>query len=247
MKLADYVEAAFITEAAGRPDDLEQNFVEKVKILHNIRFLVGIDTPVDVLEQILTRALETGGAELIRDEMAGEFYRFLLPRLNQIYGLATESADSLIYKYSIIGPKFLENAVSRFGDSEKNPERPILEQPSIQIPASDRIVSLNHNDPDYISIRRELSAIAEAARGINDTDISDEQRDRINKGLAAASELWEATELKLIQVKIGVVMAIEDAKPIFKETARLLAIDALIAAIKAFIKATTGVDLENVF
>lgn len=115
------------------------------------------------------------------------------------------------------------------------------------IPASDRIVSLNHNDPDYISIRRELSEITEAARGINDTDISAEQRDRINKGLASASELWEATELKLMHVKIGVVMAIEDAKPIFKETARLLAIDALIAAIKAFIKAATGVDLENVF
>jgi hypothetical protein len=115
------------------------------------------------------------------------------------------------------------------------------------VPASDRIVTLNHNDPDYISIRRELSEITEAARSINDTDISAEQRDRINKGLASASELWGAAELKLMQVKIGVVMTIEDAKPIFKETVRLLAIDTLIAAIKAFIKATTGVDIENVF
>lgn len=121
------------------------------------------------------------------------------------------------------------------------------DEDEVGVPASDRIVRLNHNQPDYQSISGELAELTEAARGVNDTDIPAEQRDRIHKGLASASELWAASELKVMQVKIGVVMAIDEARPLFKETGRLLAIDALIAAIKALVKATTGIDLDNVF
>ena len=42
--------------------------------------------------------------------------------------------------------------------------------PQAEIPASDRIVSLNHNSPDYKRATKEFDAVTEAIRGKNDID-----------------------------------------------------------------------------
>ncbi|WP_395629306.1 hypothetical protein [Sphingorhabdus sp.] len=247
MTLSDYVEAAILIEAANRPQEIAQGYTDWATIVANLKSLVGAQVPDEVIESLMNRFLDEGVAEVVQDQFAGDYYKLNYEQLVETRDRNLVDGSSLVFKYAVVGNQFLHNAIAKFSSDDVDISRPQLDQPEAQIPAADRIVPLNHNEPDYVSIRRELREIIEAERGINDTDISAEQRDRIKKGLAAASELWEATELKLIHVKIGVVMAIEDAKPIFKETARLSAIDALIAAIKAFIKAATGVDLENLF
>jgi hypothetical protein len=209
MTLADYMEAAFLSEANRQTNFLEQTFVEKASIIQNIRFLVGIDASTDVLEQILTRALETGGAEQIQDEMAGEFYKFVHPRLHQIYNLGTQNPDTLIYKYTVIGRKFLENAVSKFGDSENNLERPILEQPSTQIPASDRIVRLDDNSNLRDEIIGKIDELATIIRGHNEDDGQLAEKERILAELRAGEELLKAPSVRVIALStvLGTALA----------------------------------------
>lgn len=108
-------------------------------------------------------------------------------------------------------------------------------------PAADRLVPLNHNSLEYLEVARGLEELREAVRGAN--DLSD--RESVIATLSAAQALWKATELKIIQIKIGVVMAVEEAGRALAETAKAVTTAILIDAIKSLVKSKTGVDLDH--
>ncbi len=109
------------------------------------------------------------------------------------------------------------------------------------IPAADRLVSLDHNQPEYVEVRDGLENLREALRSINDLP----ERDRLLKSLNAAISLWEAVELKIIQVKVGLIMAIEDAGKALAATAKAVATAVLVDVIKSLVKTKTGIDLDK--
>ncbi|HZG08422.1 MAG TPA: hypothetical protein VEZ70_05520 [Allosphingosinicella sp.] len=111
------------------------------------------------------------------------------------------------------------------------------------VAASDRLVRIDHNQPGYQEILTGLTEIRDAVRGAN--DLEDEERDRLVVSLGAAESLWNAGQLKLIQIKIGVVMALEDAGKALGATAKAVAAALLVDTIKAFIKNHTGLDLDD--
>lgn len=110
-------------------------------------------------------------------------------------------------------------------------------------PASDRIVKFDHNLPDFSEIQNGLSQTHEDVRASN--DIEPDERDRILQSLDAASSLWKAAELKIVQIKIGVLMAVEDAAKALATTTKAVAAALLVDAIKSFVKTHAGVDLDN--
>lgn len=113
---------------------------------------------------------------------------------------------------------------------------------SLIAPASDRIVRFDHNEPEFYQISEGLKIIRETIR--SDNELGSEERSRIETGLEAASTLWQATELKAIQVKIGILMAAEDAAKALKDTAKAVMAALLVDTIKAFVKSQTGIDLD---
>lgn len=110
-------------------------------------------------------------------------------------------------------------------------------------PAADRIVKFDHNLPDFGEIQNGLSQTQEDVRASN--GIEPDERDRVLRSLDAASVLWNAAEIKLIQLKIGVLMAVEDAAKALVATTKAVAAALLVDAIKAFVKTHAGVDLDN--
>jgi hypothetical protein len=79
------------------------------------------------------------------------------------------------------------------------------------VPASDRLVRLDHNQPEYQKIARGLVDLHEQIRQDNEVGATGDQRDRLLKSLSAAKELWSSRELFLVQIRIGVLMAVEEA------------------------------------
>jgi hypothetical protein len=71
-------------------------------------------------------------------------------------------------------------------------------------------------------------------------------KDRIYRSLDAAWTIWQASELKLIQLKVGVLMAVEDAARILKGTVKAVAAALLVDTIKAFVKSHLGIDLDHI-
>nr|WP_315456202.1 hypothetical protein [uncultured Sphingorhabdus sp.] len=111
----------------------------------------------------------------------------------------------------------------------------------LQVPAADRIVPLNHNEPEYLEINEKLGELATAVLG--DNELNPEEKSRISGGLAAAKAVWNGLEIKAIQYKVGVLMAVEDVKPVAKAKFYELLVDALIALVRAFAK-RLGLNLD---
>jgi len=111
-----------------------------------------------------------------------------------------------------------------------------------EVPASDRLVSLDHNSDEYHNINEQLAGLVGLVKENNQVGSSAAERERILFSLEAAQKLWSSSELKLIQIKIGVIMAIEDAGAALKKVGKLVGVGLLIDAIKALVKASSGID-----
>ena len=111
-------------------------------------------------------------------------------------------------------------------------------------PASDRIVRFDHNEPGYQEILEGILEVGEAIRGAN--DLEEPERDRLSVSLSAAQSLWKAAQLKVIQIKVGIILTLEDAAIALGVTAKAVATALLVDTIKAFIKTRTGIDLDQI-
>ncbi len=116
----------------------------------------------------------------------------------------------------------------------------------IYIPASDRIVSLGHNGPIYSDIQKSLERLCEEVRVWNGNPDGPEDRFRILASVEAARALWTSNELRLIQIKVGVIMAIEDAQTAFGKLIKTVGNALLIEAIKSVVKAHSPFDLDHI-
>lgn len=112
-------------------------------------------------------------------------------------------------------------------------------------PAADRIVRFDHNQPEYLEIKQGLDEVYDIFRSANDLPIDGDERGRLVSGLAAARSLWEAAQLKIIQVKIGVILAVEDALRVLVAAGKAVAAALIVDAIKSLVKSHTGIDLDR--
>lgn len=111
------------------------------------------------------------------------------------------------------------------------------------VPAADRLVRLDHNQPEYQEVARGLDELFEHVRQDNQIGETAEERDRLLQSLGAARQLWSAAELYLLQIRVGVVMAIEDTTSAAAKVGKAVAGALLVDLIKRFLKQTTGVEL----
>lgn len=110
------------------------------------------------------------------------------------------------------------------------------------VPAAGRLVRLNHNQPEYLEIARGLDALYEQVRQDNEIGDTPEERDRLVHSLSAAKDLWSALELRIVQIQVGVVMAVEDASSGLTKVGKAVGAALLVDLIKRFVKAKTGLD-----
>ncbi len=83
---------------------------------------------------------------------------------------------------------------------QKNFDEPVPEDEQLDpaagaIPASDRIVHINHNEPEFIEISDILNGIQEDIRGLNDID--PEFRDRALSELSASREILKGQSARI--------------------------------------------------
>ncbi len=116
--------------------------------------------------------------------------------------------------------------------------------PFSSAPAAGRIVSFNHNSPEASSIEERLTEVMEDVRGVNSSDIDEQERARVYDGLQSAQLIWKSSSLRLIQLRVGVLLAVEDAVQLLSKTSRHVAAALLVDAIKAFCKTHLHADLD---
>lgn len=111
------------------------------------------------------------------------------------------------------------------------------------LPASDRLVPLDHNSAPYREVKDGLADLYEEFRTSNDLECSPEERERLLASLKAAQRLWEATQLKIIQIKVGIIITIEDTISLLAKAGKAVGKALLIDTIKSIVRHKTGIDL----
>ena len=139
-----------------------------------------------------------------------------------------QEPDALIRQYRAGGPEF--SASRSIGVD--------------LVPASDRIVPLNHNSPEYQNVADRLEATRTAIAEINIETGQESARDDLLASLDAASALWKSTQLTLLQIKVGVLLAAEKAQEFAADTAQKLKVSLLVEAIKAFLTCALRADFN---
>jgi len=210
-----------------------------------------------ISDKIFIDLTEGRAFEVSRDKFAGEYLRFRPDTYKKIRE-KTLNDSGINTNASKIGNKFFVDVfsayVASFTDAGNGGVRPpyadvgYFEDEFVAevIPAANRMVPLNHNTPEYQQINSGLAEVYEAFRGANDLEIDPNERNRILCSLNAARELWKAAELTALQIKVGVILSLESVKPFAGDLVKTVSIQAIIAAIKSFVKNATGVDLDGI-
>jgi hypothetical protein len=111
------------------------------------------------------------------------------------------------------------------------------------LPASDRMVPLDHNSAPYSEVRNGLAELHEELRTANDLDCTPDERERLLASLAAAQTLWESAQLKIIQIKVGIIITIEDSIELLSKAGKAVGKSALIDLVKSIVRHATGIHL----
>jgi hypothetical protein len=98
---------------------------------------------------IFDRLVEQGLLAIEKNPVSGTYYHIDADNLKNFKGRYLNESD-LNRQNSIIGPKLFHDIFHAYGDNEL-PQDSIQWVPGASIPASDRVVTLNHNQIDELS------------------------------------------------------------------------------------------------
>lgn len=104
-------------------------------------------------------------------------------------------------------------------------------------PASDREVRFDHNDPGYREARKAIHDAYEAVRKSNEHI---ENRESALSALSYVQDIWDRVSVSVTVVRVGVVMALEDALELLRETGLKIIIETAKNVVVDFIRRTIG-------
>lgn len=104
------------------------------------------------------------------------------------------------------------------------------------VPGSDRLVPLNHNDPELEAITESLAHAIEAVRGDNGL----ERREDVLSSLKFVQAMLGRAELGLLQLRVGVPMILEEATQLAAGWGKVAVIEAVKAAVVDWVRRTFG-------
>ena len=144
--------------------------------------------------------------------------------------LPTNINESIAYYVSDLEPNGIE-----VGDS------PSMRRPSVHR----SLLRLDLDVPERVEIQQKIADLIEVVRGTNDAEIKAEEKQRVLAGLAGADALWRSPYLDPLQIRIGVILAIDDGIELLGKAGKAVAFALLIDIIKAYVRVHTGVDLDK--
>lgn len=153
--------------------------------------------------------------------------------------LRSLSQDKLIDtdQYDETSPTHYTLSDEGFAYVEKLPPlNDLLKTEIPDIPASDRLVGLDHNSPIYTEIAEAMDSAIDLATKTKPNEVSGDEHASLLAGLTAARKLWDAFELSRIQFEVGILLAVEKAEKALKTSFKLLKGPLLMEALKAFYK-----------
>ena len=230
QKIKDYAFAAVVSQIVAVGGNLNQGFLDLEQTLAQIRGLIPHQLPEEVWLAVFEHLKALDVYQTLSDDVAGDYHKLIHAPAVIMAKEANKNPASLIYKYRAIGPEFLTKALRNLEIDERAgvDKMPLSD---VQIPASDRTVSLNHNEISEFDER--TSEIIDSVEKFNQIDEIPGFRELIVGQLKAGRELIQAGSFKLYVLQVTLIDSLMFlAKRYEKETIGALA-SALLTALLA--------------
>jgi hypothetical protein len=223
--------------------------------------LMGLEISPSDIKQSIEILSEFGGSKEYKDPLTGGYYQINYDNFR--YYFIQESPDftdedkegyrklrqfvidsfPIFVTYAENGKAFAEDVINHLKEAMPDQIATLKSgNDTAMSPASDRMVPLNHNSPEYQEISEKLDELYEEARASNKFGDTAEERNRLVESLDAARKLWAMHEIKFMQLQVGVVMAVEDAGRALQSIGKTTGWSLLTDLIKKFVKDTIGID-----
>jgi hypothetical protein len=175
-------------------------------------------------------------------EMPARFVRNILIDLND-RGLSKEKifSGSLGEQRIWLTPSGIREAETIIDQNETDVQNFALDAGSVN--PDFVIIKFDKRDQSYLDVSSGLERLRSEIQRHNDVGISGEERDRLIDSLAAASTLWSSAGLKLIQIRIGILLAIEDAGRALGAAGKAVAWETLRDVVVDIVKSRIGISL----
>ena len=193
----DYLEAALIVRIAQGPSEITQRFSPEETVLTALDAYISVEVDHLTLKRLLTKFIDQNVFIIVKDEVAGDFYKLDHAKIVQLFQADVALQETLVGKYHLLGNQLLELAYQKlFLKSDTNIERPILDQPGLTVPASDRVVTLQHNQQG--EIESSFGEVIEAIQEINGIEGDGHLREIVLGELKAGRELVRAQTFRAL-------------------------------------------------
>jgi hypothetical protein len=200
----DYVIIAFCRTNL-KSDDINESFRTKFEVENNVRDLISralnsyppaaVYDPSSLASHLVDIFVRDGVVETEADPIAGEYFRIKFSIL-MVWKKTTLETSEIGRRAALIGPRFLRDVFSSYfgGKFEEIPSLSDDSSPeATRIPASDRVVTLSHNQLN--DLEAASSEIIDAVSAENAIDGDSSLRQRVVGQLKAGRELIRAQTL----------------------------------------------------
>lgn len=114
-----------------------------------------------------------------------------------------------------------------------------IETKSADVPASDRVVSINHNAPEYVEVEKNLHSLEHTVSASNELGAENpDERDRVIAEISATRRLLKAARARIDAVLAVIVPALKWIGGKIADTAVQIAIQAVFVALAALLGIT---------
>lgn len=258
----DYIQLAFcrLLKKDNFYKEFGQKWIDKAtwrKMSHEIiatafgDYRISVDPALykDFFDNFIKKLTDARVVRFEGDEYAGEHFKFFYISPNPVDKIIAE--NPVTKRVTQLGEETFRRALQAIDaelssgkvDQVSGDDSNDFSSGDISIPASDRFVKLDHNKPEYKEIEAELAALDVDAltHGYNGSDFDENEKDRLLKSLDSARTFWNALQLSVVQIKVGIILALEDLGQFVVDAAKKVGIALLVDRIKTF----TGLDITN--
>jgi hypothetical protein len=209
------------------------------------KFIAGIETDVDFkswIEECERTASEDGTLKWPRDKSKRLGLQLSLFRAfaNEAQDV-TDFASNFMYSqnnYDVMVSDVVDQLFIPLARDVRRQSQRVLEQPNVwpvAIPASDRTVRLDHNNPDYRTAIKDLETLEEAVRGNNDFSDPEDKEQRVAE-LGATRRLLVAARARVDALLVVAYRGLQYLAKTFADKA----IGALAVGLLALLGRLTG-------
>jgi hypothetical protein len=190
---------------------------------------------------------EGGIFEVESDEVAGDYFKLIGPKFKELRGTVCNQ-DPIILRAGRVGGRYFPEVFAAFeaqisageGEWSDSPVADSMEvsdtADAVAVPAADRVVTLNHNADGYEDIKVGLEDAIKEVSSLQTNGLSADEKSRAVATLKSASALFAAGELTVLQVKVGIMMAVEDIEALTGLKFKTVAGQLLLELIKAYFR-----------